>query len=133
MITNRLTINAIPPKGVSPIDVAIECYKKWKTPVPFEKDLAEYLRNGIVISLPDVFQMLKIIDLRPEDENGNFIGDKPEPGWYVRMAVGELGRLVETLPGYLPKICFCRRNNPRLRVYSLDRLIARIEGGQRYG
>jgi hypothetical protein len=107
------------------LDVAEECYEKWKSNVPFELDVADHLLNGVVISRPDLFGMAKIVNIAPE-------GEKVEPAWFVRMSVGHLPELLRNLPVHLPKICFCRRNDGRVRVYSLDRLIAKakVKGGK---
>jgi len=101
---------------VSPIEVAQACYRKWKSTVPFAVDLAEYLRTGIVIARPDIFVMAKIIDIAPEGS------PEREPAWFFRIVVGDIREVRRALPGYLPKVCFCRRNDARLRVYSLSRI-----------
>jgi hypothetical protein len=99
------------PIGRPAIEIARECYQKWRGKVTFEQDLSEYLVSGMVVARPDVFAMAKII---------NFEG---APAWFIRVAVGNLGALLRLLPVYLPKICFCRRGDPHLKVYSLERLI----------
>jgi hypothetical protein len=76
----------------------------------FNRELAEYAENAMVFIRPDLFLMAKIIDLG----NG--------PIWYIRMAVGVLSELVQTLPVYLPEVCFTRHGDLRLRTYSLDRI-----------
>jgi len=108
MITEQIIIHPIPP-GLTAIQVAASCYKKWMGMVSFEEDVAHYLAYGMVVARPDVFAMAKIIE------------QEGEPAWFIRMAVGPLDTLFSVLPGYLSKICFCRRNDGRLRVYSLDR------------
>jgi len=108
------------------IDIAELCYARWMGSVSFADDLSHYLLNGMVLSRPDIFAMVTVIDLAPE-------GAPPEPAWFVRMAVGDLRELISVLPGYLPKICFCRRGDGRMRTYSLDRftkVIGKIRKGK---
>jgi hypothetical protein len=104
-----------PQRGVptiKPIAIAAACYRKWKSDVPFIDDLDAYHLDphGVVISTPTIFAMAKVIDM-----NG--------PAWFVRVAVGNLTELLRATPAWLDKICFCRRNDGRLRVYPLRRLI----------
>lgn len=112
MITNQLTITELLP-GHTAIQIAAYCYKRWMGEVSFEKDLTDYLEHGVVISQPNLFGMAKMIAL-PSGERA----------WFIRMAVGPLDKLLECLPCYLPKICFCRRSDGRVREYSLERLAA---------
>lgn len=95
---------------------ARRCYHKWKSSVRFDDDLKEYLENGIVISRQDIFVMAKVIDVAEE-------GQPEKPGWFVRIAVGDLRKLVKEFPAYLEEIRFCRRQDPRLRKYSVSRLL----------
>lgn len=119
MITNEQMITPLRAnsnKSPAAIRVAIECYGKWKGrkflgTLCFIADLTDHLFTGIVICRPDLFGMAKIIEL-PGGERA----------WFVRMAVGPLTRLLDCLPCRLPKICFCRRNDGRVREYSLERL-----------
>lgn len=131
MITQQRIISAFTPK-VSPIRIAALCYKKWWSDVPFIDDLDDYMLNGIVISTPYLFAMAKVIDVGGQSNTSGGLGgpslalgmtDKREPAWFVRMAVGNLKILLANLPCYLPRICFCRRNDGRLRVYDTARLI----------
>lgn len=114
------------------IAVAKLSYEKWQAKmnvppekrVKFEDDLMDYLCNGFVVSHPTVFNMMKIINI---SEN-----HKPKLAWFIRMGVGDLRDLLNTLPGRLPYIAFCRRGDPRIRVYSTERLwrLAFKVGGQ---
>lgn len=115
MITQQHKIRAFTAK-ISPIKIAEACYKKWNSNVPFIDDLEDYLLNGVVISTPYLFGMAKVIDIAPEGSA------EREPAWFVRVAAGNLRVLIAHLPTYLPKICFCRRNDGRMRVYSLEKL-----------
>ena len=115
MITQEHVIRSIAFRKLTAFRVAELCYEKWMGEVSFANDVGDYLYDGVVISRPDLFGMAKVIDLAPE-------GQKPEPAWFVRMAVGNLNELLAALPLPLPKICFCRRNDGRVRVYSLQKL-----------
>lgn len=121
MITKRFTVTELAP-GHSAIQVAAWCYKQWMGEVNFEQDVTEYLEHGCVVSQPNLFAMAKMIAL-PSGERA----------WFIRMAVGPLDKLLECLPCYLPKICFCRRGDQRVREYSLDRLAAIAKGKKREG
>ena len=110
MITAQRQIKAFMPK-LAPIKIAAACYQKWEGTVNFIDDLDDYMLTGVVISTPYLFGMAKIIDVANGREGETV---KPEPAWFVRMA---------SLPCYLPKICFCRRGDGRLRVYDTARLV----------
>lgn len=118
MITEQTTMKPVPWKCGPAIEIARQCYRRWKSDIPFHEDLADYLRTGIVIARPDIFGMAKIIEYQGQ------------PAWFVRMAVGDLRTLVAELPAYFPKIIFCRRNDRRGRVYSFDRFMQlALKGG----
>jgi hypothetical protein len=110
MRTNQTTIVPLDLPSITPIQVARVCYLKWQS-TPFYEDLEDYLERGIVISRPDIFAMAKII----EAGEGQAL--------FVRMAVGKLRTLLSALPVLPAAICFCRRNETRLRVYSLAKLL----------
>jgi hypothetical protein len=99
----------------TPIQKASECYEKWMGDVKLGQDIAEYLLNGIVISTFTVFGLARIIAL-----------DDGEPVLFVRMAVGKLDELLNSIPFRMDKIAFCRRNDGRVRVYKLDALAKRV-------
>jgi hypothetical protein len=96
---------------VTPIQIARACYLKWKSNPSFYEDLEDYLEHGIVIARPDIFAMAKIIEAGESQ------------ALFVRIAVGKLRTLLSALPVLPAAICFCRRNESRLRVYSLARLL----------
>jgi hypothetical protein len=130
MITNTKVITPIQ-FNTHAIAVAVAYYAKY-SPIPFRDDLLDYLGNGFVVSRPNLFAMGKVIDLAPQpdgdvDREKNHRNPDPgEPTWFIRMAVGDLGELLTTLPFYLPKITFCRKRDGKLRVYSVDRLAKAI-------
>ena len=122
MITAQRLIREQIPRKITPIRIAALCYKQWGSKVEFIDDLDDYLLNGVVIARPDIFGMAKITDLAPEGAK------EKDLAWFIRMAVGDLPRLLEALPCYLPKISFCRRNDGRVRVYRLERLLKLTKG-----
>jgi hypothetical protein len=105
-----------------PIDIARRHYQE-KSTVPFAKDLADYLQNGLVVSKPTCFGMAKVINIGTEDQ--------PEFAWFVRYAAGDLRELLYHLPSSLKNVTFCRHNDGRLRKYSFKRLIALAEARRR--
>jgi len=115
--------------GTSAADVAVACYEKWKqkaeargeVTVPFAVDLADYMRNGLVIARPDIFGMARVIDW------------EGQPAWFVRIAVGDLRTLIAEIPAHLPRICFCRRGDPRIHAWSLERLIELVRNHGLHG
>src|SRR4029077_3949694 len=117
MITDERIIRPLLPNEWA-VAVAKLTYEKWqnKKQVPperrvkFEDDLRDYLCNGVVVSRPTIFWMAKIIEVKPKWAAG------PELAWFVRIAVGSIDELMQTLPGPLPNIAFCRRCDPRVRV-----------------
>lgn len=96
-----------------PYRVAEMLYAKWSK-IPLEKDLAEYITTGCVISTPRVFALAHIIDLAEP-------GETQQPAWFVRVAVGEITELLRTLPCKTRQICFCRRGEDKMRVYDMER------------
>ncbi len=108
-------IRGIHPKRMA-IHSVLECYANWKGAATFEEDLRHYLMHGWVLSRPSCFAMAKVIDLAEP-------GQEQRPAWFVRMAAGDMVELLLELPGQLSAICFCRRNDGKLRIYSLQRLI----------
>lgn len=77
----------------------------------FEDDLLDYMRTGFVVVRPHLFAMAKVIDY------------KGERMWFARIAIGNLVELLQVLPFYLPKICFCRNNRAdHMRICSTKRL-----------
>jgi hypothetical protein len=122
-MTQGITIiKGVEPKRPTAIELAHVCYKKWKGMASFQDDLTHYLLHGIVISQPNCFVMVKVIDLAEE-------GEECKPAWFVRIAVGDLRELIALTPGFLPAICFCRRGDGRLRVFPLARFIKAINKG----
>lgn len=116
MKTNETMIRPFETK-VSPFDLAQQFYAE-HAELNFWDDLVDHFRNGVVVSQPDCFAMCKIIELSDDPQ-------KSEPAWFIRMVVGPLPILLRKLPFALPKICFCRNNDGRVRVYDLHR-IARL-------
>jgi hypothetical protein len=91
---------------------AVDQYKDFK--MPFWEDFIDYCDNGFVCIRPNLFVMGKAIDLDVEGYKGK--------AWFVRYAIGELVHLLSALPFQLPRIVWCRRDEPRLRVYKTERL-----------
>jgi hypothetical protein len=87
----------------------------------FIVDVIDYLLHGFVIARPTCFMMMKLIRL----------GDARKPAWYVRIAVGELEELLDCVPCFLPTMCFCRRDDGRLRTYDFARIIKSIRAKER--
>ena len=124
MITEDKTVRVIKPKRFAIIE-AMRCYGKWKKiamwgRICFVIDLIDHLINGFVAVRPDLFWMMKIINVSKTD--------KPEFAWFVRMCHGDLNELLATMPVILPKIVFCRRGDKRVRVYSTVNLIKKARG-----
>ena len=123
----RANLRAIRPNKLYAIDVAQLCYSKWMK-TPFIEDLAKFLLHGVVIVRPDLFGMAMVVDLAPPDAEGNPI-PPPRPGWFVRMAVGDLVQLLEALPPTnLTKICFERRTMTTCASMRLIDLL-KMQGG----
>jgi hypothetical protein len=116
MITSQRTIRTLRPRKLRAIEIAMLRYKQYGM-TKFVEDYDEYTLTGILISMPDLFIMAKIIDLAPDEAK------EQEPAWFIRMAVGSTRTIADALPWTaLPKICFCRRNDGRLRSYSSRRI-----------
>jgi hypothetical protein len=80
----------------------------------FEDTLTEHLLNGIVISSPLWFLMLKAVEL----ETGG-------KAWLIECAVGNMKSLASIISIELPYIAFCRVKNgkKKFKVYKTDRLL----------
>lgn len=129
MITKDTTVIPLDVPELTAIQIARRSYANWKTKVPFDIDLHDYLEHGIVVNRPDVFLMAKLVDRRPRDEEGKPIGDKFDPALFVRMGVGDLRQLLLSAaaamcPGFIPWIRFCRHaTGERVREYDFERMI----------
>jgi hypothetical protein len=95
----------------------------------FEDDLAEYLRNGCVVTNPKCLMFFRPINLAKE-------GEPDDLAWYVRFAYGPLIQLVNAFPAYLPKLAYYRagfgkpKEEQKMRVVSYDKLKRLAEKGQ---
>ena len=58
------------------------------------------MRNGFVVARPHLFAMVK-----PIEYGGERI-------WYIRIIVGNLAEAIMCMPCYLPRVAFCRNNQP---------------------
>lgn len=81
----------------------------------FEAMLADYLRDGIVVSNPEAFIMARPITI------------EGRPVWFIKAAAGNLQLLVRMLPTFRPWVMFDRsKGHKRPRVYSSKRLLALV-------
>lgn len=99
-------ISPLMPSG-NAFDVARQNYAKYSG-LNFGEDLLYYLRTGYVISQPTCFAMF-----RPIERDGR-------RGWFVQMAVGEIGELLRYVPCPLDFIAFCRSNDDDMRLIEWD-------------
>lgn len=77
----------------------------------FGDDLVDYMRNGFVITRPQLFVMAKVI----HRDDGHL--------WFCRIAIGNLIELLTVMPFYLPRIAFCRNGRAdKMRICSTNRL-----------
>lgn len=81
----------------------------------FEDDLLDYLKNGFVVSRPNLFAMAKVI-VHPRNPS--------VAAWFIRYACGETRYLIDVLPFWLDWIVWCRNDDGRLRIYRTERLVA---------
>jgi hypothetical protein len=95
---------------VSFVDLAKQHYRRFSK-IPFEEDLADYLRNGIVVSRQTGFGMAKLVML-----DGQYT-------WFVRFAIGDLRELISCLPWTVKWIAFCRRDKEIIHRWPLKRLV----------
>lgn len=86
-------------------------YEEFKdTGMDFCQDFREYAYNGYIRMSPTAMALA-----RPcRDEEGDY--------WFIRAAVGPLPEVMAMLPGYLPRIAWCRNNDGIIRMYKTDRL-----------
>jgi hypothetical protein len=88
--------------------------------VNFWQDFFDYAENGFVKISPTAMAFAKPC----RDEKGEY--------WFIRAAVGPLPEVLNMLPSFLPRIIWCRNNEPILREYKTERLfriaVARMKG-----
>jgi hypothetical protein len=78
----------------------------------FDAALAEYLREGIVVSNPAAFVMA--LPIRVDGREA----------WFVKAAAGDLRLIIRMFPVFKPWVVFDRaRGNKRQRVYSAKRIL----------
>ena len=90
-------------------------YAEYNDPaLNFWKDLLDYAENGFVRISPTSMALAKPC----RDERGEY--------WFIRAAVGNLDELVSILPGFLPRIMWCRRNDGVIREYKTETLLRKV-------
>ncbi len=99
-------------------DIARENYAKYSG-LNFAEDLVYYLRTGYVVCRPSIFAMF-----RPIERDG-------KRGWFVQMAVGEIGELMSCVPCPLDFIAFCRSNDDNMRLIEWKHFERKV--AQKYG
>ena len=104
--------------GGNAFGVAIENYRK-HAKLNFWADLLYYLQTGYVICQPSLFAMF-----RPIERDGR-------RGWFVQMAVGEIGELLRYVPCPLAFIAFCRNGDEDMRVIEWEYFMEKV--AQHYG
>lgn len=93
---------------MTPYEKAKAIYLKEPCEQTFEEDLQIYLELGYVVSLPDVFAMVRQMD----------------DAWHIGAYSGDLKKAFDYLPFYLPYIQFERRN--KLKCYLTSTLTDKI-------
>ncbi len=104
--------------GGPAFDIAAENYAKYSG-LNFAEDLVYYLKTGYVFCSPTCFAMF-----RPIEREG-------KRGWFVQMAVGEIGELLRWVPCPLDFIAFCRNNDDNMRVIEWNHFVKKV--GAHYG
>jgi hypothetical protein len=104
--------------GGNAFGVAVENYRKYSR-LNFWDDLLYYLQTGYVICQPTIFAMF-----RPIERDG-------KRGWFVQMAVGEIGELLRYVPCPLDFIAFCRNDDDDMRVIEWNYFVEKV--GEHYG
>jgi len=119
---------------IKPVDYARMWYGLF-CEVPWEQDLAEYMRNGCVVSRPTCLMLFRPANIAKE-------GEPEDLAWYIRFAYGNLLELLYAFPAYLPKLAFYRAGplkpkENRLRIVDYDRMVrlteTRFNQGKQYG
>jgi len=105
-------LNTLSVKG-NAFDIAVENYKKYSG-LNFWDDLMYYLRTGFVVSRPSCFAMG-----RPIERDG-------KRGWFIQIAVGNIGELITCLPCKLDFVAFCRNNDENMRVIDFDTYVKKV-------
>ena len=96
-------------------DVARANYAQYSG-LDFGQDLLHYLREGFVVSRPTLFAMGK-----PIEHEGR-------RGWFIQIAVGEIGELITVFPCRLDFVAWCRNNDDNMRVVEWNAYIKKVAG-----
>jgi hypothetical protein len=101
------------PRALKAIDQARMLYEE--ADLDFDEIVADHLHDGIVLSSPIWFLMLRAVQL---EETGGL-------AWFVECAIGNMKALANLVSIKLPHIAFCRVKNgvKRMKVYDSDRLL----------
>ena len=99
--------------GGNAFDEAVANYAKYSG-LNFWNDLVYYLRTGFVVSRPSCFAMG-----RPIERDG-------KRGWFIQIAVGNIGELITCFPCKLDFVAFCRNNDENMRVIDFDTYVKKV-------
>jgi len=109
-------LNVIRLNPSSPVEYAIMHYRK-NSQVDFFKDLADYMKEGIVVVRPTCFLMCKLVWITTEKHG-------VKHAWFVRYGVGDLRELLQCLPpSKIEWIAFNRRGCAKDHVWPLKRMM----------
>lgn len=101
----------LPPEEVCAFEQMRRLYQSFNDPkVKFWEDFFHYSEHGYVRISPTAMAFAKPC----RDKDGEY--------WFIRAAVGPILELLAMLPSYLPRIMWCRNNEPTLRIYKTERL-----------
>ena len=77
-----------------------------------DEDIDWYRNNGIVVEGPDYLIAGRDVDGR---------------GWYIHVAVGDIGNFVRNMPYYLPYVGWRRlKHGGEVRWYPVEQLVRRL-------
>ena len=98
--------------------------------MPFEILLAGYLNSGFVWNSPTEFVLAKKVRV----EDGGLV-DGPANCWFVHLAAGinPFRRFIEVADEKLEFVCWQRRGQTRLRLYTWEQFEKRIMKRKNHG
>ena len=114
---------------MTPFDKAAVVYQSEPCAHSFHSDLIWYHENGFVFSTPNYFIMARPVDTEAHENDivGRRIFKLSEcDGWLIHCMAGDISRVWEIMPFYLPLLAFQRKNELRVMPFSAMRRLAEI-------
>lgn len=92
--------------------------------------IRQYSYSGIVVDEPGLFILAKPINSKAPldqiEDSGHRFAPEEWDAWYVQWMSGSVVETLRAMPFPLPLAAFHRRDEERLRLYSIERIMRRV-------